>query len=126
MAGRAACFLLLAGLVWTARGAQGAGVLPAAWRQPWPWPWPFPPDDPSGAAKDVWAYTLAFLWNQTREHVGFCVGDNQRKVLALAAQSFPWPLPVGPPGDALCRWAAESLKCGCTGQDAVLLTSLYY
>lgn len=52
--------------------------------------------------------------NQTRDKVGFCLGGNQAKVLELMGLSFPWPLPTGPGGDALCsnRTRIDSLLCG--------------
>ncbi|KDD74144.1 hypothetical protein H632_c1535p0, partial [Helicosporidium sp. ATCC 50920] len=42
------------------------------------------------------------LWEGARDHVAFCVGDDQGLAEHLLAVSFPWPLPLGPSQDPIC------------------------
>jgi hypothetical protein len=43
------------------------------------------------------------LWAATKDHVGFCLGSRQQAVLRVVGESFQWPLPLGPLGDAFCN-----------------------
>lgn len=67
---------------------------------------PWIPLGPSHPRQDIpetpWSRTIDQLWNATRAQVAFCIGDDREKARALLARSFPWPLPAGPPGDAIC------------------------
>lgn len=74
-------------------------------RPAWPpaaasWPGQAPPG--GGAAHGAWERTLAFLWEHSRDSIGFCVGSSQWKVQRLAGLSFPWSLPVEAGAAGVC------------------------
>ena len=59
------------------------------------------------ATRDAWDRVLDQVWLKAKPRISFCLGESEAGVYSTVLDSFPKPLPTGPPGDAVCNNLAE-------------------
>lgn len=65
-------------------------------------PWNMPDIDVNDQLSQWKQHIAEAIWDKYKGHVDFCVGKDMHTVAKLMRKSFPIPLPVGPPDDAIC------------------------